>query len=70
MTGKATGKTIEHTWAYCDHCERWMVRCGKCGNNTCNGMYGLLAADAECDLCPEAYALDDSNIGNPGKETS
>lgn len=56
---------MKHTWAFCPSCKRWMIRCGKCGNNTCNGGYGTLPNGAECDLCPEAYSLYVSNVGNP-----
>ena len=30
-------KKREHHWEYCDECEVWMVVCGTCGNNCCNG---------------------------------
>lgn len=45
---------------YCYHCDRDIIVCGKCGNNTCNGGYGELpTADPDimvkCDQCPSAY---------------
>ena len=43
-------------WYYCDHCERDTVICGKCGNNTCNGGYGLVDG-VKCDQCPSAYQM-------------
>lgn len=46
--------TYIHTWDYCGHCESPFVRCRKCGNNSCNGGYGL---DGECDACPSAYEM-------------
>lgn len=44
------------------------VKCAKCGNNCCNGGYGILNAvpntprgstGEECDACPSAYELQD-----------
>ncbi len=43
----------EHFWDYCGMCGP-MVRCGKCGNNACNGGYGKVD-EKECDACPSAY---------------
>lgn len=40
--------------SYCSHCETDVVICGKCGNNTCNGGYGVVDG-VECDQCPSAY---------------
>lgn len=37
---------------WCDLCRCHFVRCPKCGNNSCNGGYGL---DGKCDICPLAY---------------
>lgn len=31
-----------------------MIVCGTCGNNTCNGGYGLVN-DETCTDCPSAY---------------
>lgn len=42
---------------YCPHCEREVVICGKCGNNSCNGGYGQIEG-VECDQCPSAYEED------------
>ena len=43
--------------SYCNHCERMVTICGKCGNNTCNGSYGEIDGK-ECDQCPNAYIED------------
>lgn len=32
------------------------IRCGTCGNNTCNGGYGEVDGK-HCPDCPEAYAV-------------
>jgi hypothetical protein len=50
-----------HRVEYCSHCERGMVVCGKCGNNTCNGGYGTLPDGKDCDACPSAYEMDSNN---------
>jgi len=47
----------QHEWAYCEHCQVWMVRCGACRNNTCNGGYGTTASGSPCPSCPSAYEL-------------
>ena len=39
---------------WCDLCEHEIVVCGKCGNNMCNGGYGMIDG-VECDQCPSAY---------------
>ncbi len=44
----------QHTWSECEMCGP-MVRCGKCGNNCCNGGYGTLPDGSACDACPSAY---------------
>jgi hypothetical protein len=54
---------VAHTFSYCDHCERQVVICGKCGNNTCSGGYGEVIGPEPgtlmtCDACPSAYELD------------
>lgn len=50
-----------HYWSYCDHCERHVVICGKCGNNCCNGGHGMVDG-VECDACPSAYAKQDVEL--------
>ena len=40
--------------SYCEMCEKDVVICGKCNNNTCNGGYGTIDG-VKCDQCPEAY---------------
>ena len=47
---------MNHTWGYCAHCQEYMVVCGECGNNCCNGMYGK---EGQCKSCPDAYDLQD-----------
>jgi hypothetical protein len=42
---------------YCEHCQCPVVICGKCGNNTCNGGYGIVDG-LPCDQCPSAYEED------------
>lgn len=46
-----------HYWSFCERCKGPTVICGKCGNNCCNGGYGILADDSRCDGCPSAYAM-------------
>ena len=50
---------LDHRICYCAHCERMTVICGKCGNNCCNGTYGVLTSGKSCDACPEAYKIQD-----------
>lgn len=55
--------TATHFVSYCEHCERRIVICGKCGNNTCNGGYGEVIGPEPgtmipCDECPAAYEID------------
>lgn len=54
--------SYQHKLEWCELCERQMVICGKCGNNTCNGGYGRVAVPngelVECDACKDAYAFD------------
>ena len=48
-------KTLsKHYFSYCDHCERQVVICGSCGNNTCNGGYGEVMSPipGETMQCP------------------
>lgn len=55
----------EHYWEFCDHCEDHMVRCGTCGNNSCNGGYGILDSGKQCTDCKSAYELMYSGKGKP-----
>lgn len=48
----------EHHWETCAMCGP-MVVCGKCGNNCCNGGYGLIDGK-ECGACPSAYDKQDA----------
>jgi hypothetical protein len=50
--------TIIHSRHFCGQCNRWTVLCGHCGNNSCNGGYGM---DGECPHCPEAYEVQDDD---------
>lgn len=55
----------KHKIDRCDLCERDVVICGKCGNNTCNAGYGEVIGSEpgslmECDACPSAYAYEAS----------
>lgn len=43
-------------WRWCAGCETWMIVCPRCGNNTCNGMYGTASDGTPCTLCPQVYA--------------
>lgn len=61
-------KQREHTWFVCDLCGP-AVRCGKCGNNCCNGGYGRLADGSVCDVCPDAYAMQDIGLNAPESPT-
>jgi hypothetical protein len=59
------GPFTPHKFSYCDHCERQVVLCGSCGNNTCNGGYGEVMSSVpgemmKCPDCPSAYDLDQS----------
>jgi len=47
---------IKHTWDYCGVCCDAFVRCGKCGNNCCNGGYGEIDGKP-CDACSFAYEM-------------
>jgi len=40
---------------YCEECERWFVRCGRCGNNCCNA--GTNDMDGAPCGCKEAYEI-------------
>lgn len=54
--------SYSHKIDWCEQCERNVVLCGKCGNNTCNGGHGKVLDQngdlIECDACESAYALD------------
>lgn len=56
----------EHSWFECELCGP-SVRCGKCGNNCCNGGYGTLADGTQCDACPEAYEMQECGEGDDRK---
>jgi hypothetical protein len=60
-------KVFKFTWDYCELCDGMFVRCPKCGNNCCNGVFGRVTKDKElptkkwdnttkdCDVCNLAY---------------
>ena len=45
-------------WDWCCMCGA-VVRCPKCGNNSCNGAFGELEDGSKCDVCPQAYEIQD-----------
>jgi len=45
---------IEIKW--CGLCKAYYVTCPKCGNNSCNGGYGILPNGEKCD-CSKSYDL-------------
>ncbi len=45
----------EHRWAWCSTCHKAMVKCGTCGNNTCNAGFGTLPDGTTCGDCEGAY---------------
>jgi len=47
---------VEHKESYCTHCERKIIICGNCGNNTCNAGYGIVDGK-QCKHCKDAYEL-------------
>lgn len=56
---------MNNKWADCPICGRH-VKCGRCGNNCCNGGTGTLPDGTECG-CESAYALQDK--GEPMEKT-
>lgn len=53
----------KHYFSYCDHCDRKVVICGTCGNNTCNGGYGQVISNIpgqlmDCPDCKSAYDME------------
>ena len=48
--------TSLHTWHYCTQCRDWIVICGICGNNCCNGGSGKTTGTTNCN-CDEAYSI-------------
>lgn len=53
-----TYRGVDYPVEYCSLCERDMILCPKCGNNTCNGGYGTVDGK-ECSVCPMAYEADE-----------
>jgi len=45
---------VEHKWDWCSMCGL-IVRCGTCGNNSCNSGYGELKDGSVCPDCESAY---------------
>ncbi len=59
--------TSKHYFSYCEHCDRQVVICGSCGNNTCNGGYGEVMSSTpgetmQCPDCSSAYDMDQSQF--------
>jgi len=48
----------EFRWAWCPTCECYMVRCPKCGMNSCSGGSGTLPDGSKCDMCKATHAYD------------
>ena len=46
-----------HTIHWCFHCERWMVVCGACRNNTCNAGRGIYKGEP-CPYCKSASSTE------------
>lgn len=49
--------------SYCGTCDRNVIICGTCGNNTCNAGYGEVMGpepdtNMPCPDCPAAYEED------------
>lgn len=44
----------DHVESYCDLCKCKIYHCKTCGNNTCNGGYGMVDGEI-CPDCPDAY---------------
>lgn len=55
----------QHQVTFCELCERDVVLCKKCGNNTCNGGYGTLPNGETCDECSSAYEQDRAMSATP-----
>ena len=51
---------MKYKWMWCELCGHATVIC-QCGNNCCNGGYGL---NGECPDCPNAYAYQDEAMHN------
>lgn len=53
---------MNHILFFCKTCRCYAIKCGNCGNNTCNGGNGKTVLDKDCD-CINAYKVFD-NIAN------
>lgn len=40
-------------------CQCMMVVCGRCGNNSCNGGYGIMPYGEDCYACKSAHEMMD-----------
>lgn len=56
----------KHFIDYCGLCQCYMVRCGVCNNNCCNGGSGEIDG-VTCQDCLDAYAIQDLYDANPDK---
>lgn len=45
---------LKYKVIHCSLCDRDVVICPTCGNNTCNGGYGEIDGE-DCPDCPSAY---------------
>ncbi len=54
---------ITNKVGFCSLCDRDVVICTTCGNNTCNGGYGTIG-DEPCTDCPQAYEEDKLLFGD------
>jgi len=45
-------------WDWCSMCGAH-IRCPVCGNDTCNGTFGLLSDGSKCVTCNLAYQYND-----------
>lgn len=48
----------KHKLTFCNHCAIYMYKCGACGNNSCNGGYGMINGEI-CKDCAEVHILAD-----------
>lgn len=55
-TGQTSETMIKHREGFCYTCDCYMIICGTCGNNCCNGGYGQVNGK-QCPDCPSAYEL-------------
>lgn len=49
---------VHHRISFCGGCDCFMIICGKCGNNSCNGGSGEVNGKP-CPDCDDAYCFQD-----------